>query len=164
MRTITFFALFFLFFFSLELNAQSKVEKNTLIEKEHPEVKAEIQNLVHELYQAIKEKDLEKMKSFHVYSDKFSAFYGGRKRKNSEEAQEYERKMAESFSEAEFDIEDVQVNVFDNVAVATFYVFSDVVVNGEKRQGQGQITLVYVNIDGEWKITHEHVSSLTEGR
>ena len=129
--------------------------------EENLQAEAEIEKLVHELYESIRNKDLEKQKSFHYYSDKFSAFYGGQKRKDAEGAQEYEKNLLNNLpADVEFNFEDMQVNVYDKVAVASFHIYVTSSINGEKRQSQAQITLVYLNLNGKWLITHEHVSPL----
>lgn len=160
------FPLLFLFLLSPFLQAQNTGHSlPPALQNEQPEVQAEIEKLVHELYESIKNKDLEKQKSFHLYSDKFTAFYGGQKRKNAEGAMEYEKNLLNAVSDdITFDIQDMQVNVFDDVAVATFHIYVTSTVKGEKKQSQAQISLVYLNVNGEWKITHEHVSALTESR
>lgn len=143
------------------LHAQQN--RNEILQ-ENPEAEAEIENLVHDLYESLRLKDLEKQKSFHLYSDKFTAFYGGQKRKDAEGAQEYEENLLQRLPEdVQFDIEDMMVNVFENVAVATFHIYVSYTAQEEKQQSRAQLTLVYINVDGEWKITHEHVSALTEG-
>lgn len=104
-------------------------------------------------------------KSFHLYSGKSTAFYGGKKRKDAEGAKEYEENLLNSIADdVKFDIEDMQVNVFGDVAVVTFHIYVSSTVKGEKKQSQAQISLVYINADGELKITREHVSALTESR
>ena len=135
------------------------------VQQENPETEAEIKELVHELFESLRLKDLEKQKSFHLYSEDFTAFYGGQKRKDALGAQEYEENLLHSLSEdVQFDIEDLEVNVFENTAVASFHIYVNSTVAGEKKQSQARITLVYVKVNGDWKIIHEHVSPLTVAR
>jgi len=146
-------------------NPENKMISDSVLQQEYPEVKAEIEGLVHQLYESIRKGEVEKQKSFHTYSDKFTAFYGGRLRKDAAGAQEYEENLVNHFTKVEdvnFDIRDMQVNVFDKVAVASFHIYVSSGVDQEKRQSQAQVSLVYLNLNGAWKITHEHVSPLTE--
>lgn len=160
------FVVCFLFLSTCNLaQAQNEGKIDPVLQQEYPEDKAEIEKLVHDLYAAIKSRDFEKSKTFHAYSDKFTAFYSGKKRKDAEGAIEFEKNLHNNIPEGiQFDIEDLQVNVFHDVAVATFHIYVSSEVDGEKKQSQAQITLVYIQLDGNWKITHEHVSALTEKR
>lgn len=163
--TISLATALLLLFFCTSLQAQNDENINSAFQQEYPKDKAEIKRLVHNLYEAIKARDFKKSKTFHAYTDKFTAFYSGKKRKDAEGAIEFEKNLHNNIPEGiQFDIEDLQVNVYDNVAVATFHIYVTSEVNAEKKQSQAQITLVYLKIDGNWKITHEHVSPLTEKR
>lgn len=147
------------------VQAQNSEKKAPLLHQEYSEDKGKIETLVHELYESIKNRNFEKSKTFHAYSDKFTAFYSGKKRKNAEGAIEFERDLHNNIPDGIlFDIEDLQVNVFDDAAVASFHIYVTSGTNGEKKQSQAQVTLVYPKINGNWKITHEHVSSLTDKR
>jgi|SRR5579859_3932737 len=58
-------------------------------------------------------------------------------------------------------IEQVQWLVDDEQAAVCIYLFHwQGKVGGELRQGTGRGTNVLQKIDGEWKVTHEHLSSL----
>lgn len=167
MKTKTYLIAFFAFFMPYAIYAQTAGETNhdaTAVE-ENPEVKRKIENLVHELYESIKNKDLERQKEFHLYSDDFTAFYGGQLRKDAEGAQEYEENLVRNIPEnIDFDIQDLRVSVYENVAVASFHIYVTSNVEGVKKQSQAGLSLVYLNVDGAWKIVHEHVSPLTEAR
>lgn len=156
----------FLFLFvHTEAEAQTLEKAGSLPEQEYRQEQAEIKALVYELYESIRDKDFERSKTFHAYGDKFTAFYSGKKRKDAGGAIEFERNLHESIPEGvRFDIEDLEVNVFGGTAVATFHIYVESVVNGEEKHSQAQVSLVYVRTEGKWKITHEHVSSLTEAR
>lgn len=145
--------------------AQTSEEPDALFKNDYAEDKAEIRNLVYQLYESIKEKDFERSKTFHVYGDKFTAFYSGNKRVDAEGAIEFELNLHERIPEGvQFDIEDLEVNVFDKTAVASFHIYVTSMANGEEKLSQAQVTLVYVKTNGQWKITHEHVSSLAQAR
>lgn len=146
-------------------NAQTSEKSNPLPEREYSEDEAEIKNLIYKLYESIKEKDFERSKTFHAYDKQFTAFYSGKKRVDAEGAIEFERNLHERIPEGvQFDIEDLEVNLLDKTAVASFHIYVKSIVEGEEKHSQAQVTLVYVKIDGQWKITHEHVSPLTQDR
>lgn len=117
------------------------------------------------LYESIKEKDFEKSQTFHAYDKHFKAFYSGKKRVDAEEAIEFKRNLHERIPEGvQFDIEDLEVNVFDKTAVASFHIYVKSILDGEEKHSQTEVTLVFVKTDGECKITHEHIYPLIQDR
>ena len=97
---------FLLLFFGTPLQAQNEENPGSAFQQEYPEDKAQIKRLVHELYEAIKARDFEKSKTFHAYTDKFTAFYSGKKRKDAEGAIEFEKNLHNNIPEGiQFDIE-----------------------------------------------------------
>lgn len=140
------------------------VEQNTdLITDPFQESQAEIQTVLDEIFKAIQDNDADKLISYHIYSPKFTEFRDSERRFNSEENELYERGLVEAVSGFDYNLGDLKINVFGDVAVVTFHAdfrphFGDDVV-----QIWGSTTLVFVKVDGAWKITHEHHSPLNVG-
>lgn len=63
-----------------------------------------------------------------------------------------------SIKEAKLLIEDLKVDIFDKVGVATFYNNYSFIKNHQKIKEKGQVTLVLVRTEEGWKIVHEHSS------
>jgi len=53
-------------------------------------------------------------------------------------------------------VQDLKVDVFGNVAIATYYPKVTFVKEGETRNVSGRQTLVFLKTDEGWKIVHEH--------
>lgn len=51
---------------------------------------------------------------------------------------------------------DVKIDVFGDLAIATYYPHFSFVKDGQKIEGMGRQTLVFLKTDQGWKIIHEH--------
>ncbi|MDZ7692774.1 MAG: nuclear transport factor 2 family protein [Balneolaceae bacterium] len=58
---------------------------------------------------------------------------------------------------------DLKIDVFGDVAVVTFHADFRPTIGDEIVQIWESTTLVFVKVDGAWKITHEHHSPLNVG-
>ena len=134
-----------------------------LINEDFPEAKQKVRETFGEIAQSIKDKDLDKLISFHAYGPKFTEFKNGEPRNGSQANEAHERSVFGSVSEVvKFDANDLQIAVYGDVANVTFHSdfhlkFGDdlVVVND-------QITLLFVRTQNGWKMVHEHHSPLKE--
>ncbi|MGB5229044.1 MAG: nuclear transport factor 2 family protein [Eudoraea sp.] len=134
-----------------------------LINNTFPEYQAEIQETLDDLFQSIQDKDADKLISFHVYGPKFTEFINGGLRVGSAENEAAERGLVDAISGFEYDLNDLKIDVYGEVAKVTFHADFRPVIGGETYQNNAQITLLFVRIDGLWKITHEHNSPLNIG-
>ena len=103
--------------------------------------------------------DLEALRATHLDSPKFSKFgprIAERQGVKSTNATETEHVL--SMSDASFDLADIKVNVFGDVAVTTFYNNYSFIKNNISLQGKGRVTLVFLDTEEGWKIVHEHSS------
>lgn len=134
-----------------------------LITNEFPKAKQEVMETFGAIAQSIKDKDVEKLISFHAYGPKFTEFKNGAHRNGSKDNEIHERNVFGSVSEVvKFNANDLQIAVYGDVANVTFHSdfhlkFGDdlVVVND-------QITLLFVKTNTGWKLVHEHHSPLTK--
>ena len=164
MKTInTFLIVPFLFLGFAQANAQNMEATNhhgDIITNDYPEAKAEIQEVLDGIFTSIQEKDADKLISYHVYGPKFTEFRDGEKRTGARGNEAYERGLVDAISGFDYELEDLLINVFGEVAVVTFHANFRPVVNEETMQMLGQVTLVLVDTPDSWKITHEHFSPL----
>ena len=65
-------------------------------------------------------------------------------------------------SDANFELEDIKVDAFGDVAVTTFYNSYSFIKNEKKAQGNGRVTLVLLKTEEGWKIIHEHSASFNQ--
>jgi ketosteroid isomerase-like protein len=54
-------------------------------------------------------------------------------------------------------VRDLKIDVFDDIAVATYYPYVTYVLNGEEKKGSGRQTFVFLNTKDGWKLVHELV-------
>lgn len=159
--SLTLASIILLGFLSTSCNAQMDKAPVDLINDEFPQAKQEVMETFGAIAQSIKDKDVDKLISFHAYSPKFTEFKNGGSRNGSEANEAHERNVFGSVSEVvKFDAKDLQIAVYGDVANLTFHSdfhlkFGDdlVVVND-------QITLLFVKTTEGWKMVHEHHSPL----
>jgi ketosteroid isomerase-like protein len=119
---------------------------------------AEIKAVLDGIFESIKNLDADKLISYHVYSPKFTEFRNADPRFGSEGNEQYERGFVAAIEGFDSNLGDLKIDVFGQVAVVTFEADFRPVMNGETGQIWANVTLVFVKVDGEWKITHEHFS------
>ena len=124
---------------------------------------AEIQSVLDGIFKAIQDGDADKLISYHKYGPKFTEFRDSEYRFNSQENEDYERGFVGAISGFEYELDDLKINVFGDVAVVTFHADFRPTIGTDVVQIWGSTTLVFVKVDSEWKITHEHHSPLNVG-
>ncbi|WP_299123692.1 nuclear transport factor 2 family protein [uncultured Winogradskyella sp.] len=132
-----------------------------IITYEFPEAQQEIIETFGEIVQSLKDRDLDKLISFHGYGPKFTEFKDGEPRNGGEVNESFEREVFGAVTEVvKFDAKDLQIAVYGDVANVTFHsdfhlkFGEDLVIINE------QITLLFVKTKKGWKIVHEHHSPL----
>lgn len=92
--------------------------------------------------------DLETLRTTHLYSPKFSKF-GPRtaERQDVKSTNETETEHVLSMSDASFELEDIKVDLFGDLAVTTFYNNYSFIKNNSRVQGKGRVTLVFLNTE-----------------
>ena len=67
--------------------------------------------------------------------------------------------MLEGF---DFKLADIKVDVFDKVAISTFTISYSAKVQGNPVADAAHGTLIFVNYEDKWRITHEHFSKFKQ--
>jgi ketosteroid isomerase-like protein len=134
-----------------------------LINDTFPEAQAEIQEVLDGTVQSLNDRDADKLISYHAYGPKFTEFKDGLPRGGSEANEKGERDLVAAISGWDSELNDLKINVFGEVAVVTYHADFRPIIGGETKQLNYQVTLVLVNTDLGWKITHEHFSPLITG-
>ncbi|MCA0153227.1 YybH family protein [Winogradskyella vincentii] len=148
-------------FLTSSCNAQMEKAKVDLINEEFPEAKQEVMETFGAIAQSIKDKDLDKLISFHAYSNKFTEFKNGEPRNGSEANEAHERGVFGSVSEVvKFDANDLKIAVYGNVANLTFHSDFHLKFGEDLVVVNDQITLLFVKTSDGWKMVHEHHSPL----
>lgn len=114
-----------------------------------------------DLMDAAARKDLDRVDAFHLYGPAFSKFSeNGLGRQDADTTREAERRGLTAARSFEVQIDDLKVDLFGPVAVATMILRYAVATEGLEAKGATRSTIVLVQVESEWKIVHEHHSSL----
>ncbi|MFK7811325.1 MAG: nuclear transport factor 2 family protein [Maribacter sp.] len=135
--------------------------KIDLVATEFPEAKQEVMETFGAIAQSIKDKDLDKLISFHAYGSKFTEFKNGEPRNGDAANEAHERNVFGSVTEVvKFDAQDLQIAVYGEVANLTFHSDFHLKFGEDLVVVNDQITLLFVNTANGWKMVHEHHSPL----
>lgn len=160
LKLLAFVTIFLIAACSNEGDPPEDIAKIDLINDSFPEYQKEIELTLEDLFRSIDEGDADKLISFHVYGPKFTEFKEGGLRVGSAENEAYERGLVGAISGFGYDLGDLKIDVFGEVAKVTFHATFSPVIDGVTYENKAQITLLFVRVEGKWKITHEHNSPL----
>ena len=138
--------------------------RNDLISEPFSEAQAAVRARLDEILDACRAKEFDRLASYHLSGPKFSKFddEGPQGRQDDKSGMQGEIDTFTALDAFDGRFDDLKVDVFGPVAIATSiarYTFS---MHGEHGSGQSRSTLVLVDDDGDWLIAHEHHSPLTE--
>jgi ketosteroid isomerase-like protein len=137
-----------------------KQTERDIIKDPFPEVQAEVTRVLDEIFKSGQSKDLDRLSAFHAYGPKFTDFKNGNPRADSEMNERNEREAFSAFSNFKYDLRDLKVNVFGDVAITTFHGYFEADMGDQHLSFQLKSTLVFAKAGGSWKIVHEHFSPL----
>lgn len=157
--------LFILVLLAAVLSCQKENRSNPITDTD-PEKQAAVKALLEEIFTVAKSKDMDSLDSYHLRGPKFSKFDDGEipGRQDYEMGKKTESEFFTGVNAFNFTLPDTKVDVFDDVAIATFIIEYNVVLNDTTVAGQSRGTLVFVDDSGRWKITHEHFSPVVGGQ
>lgn len=133
-----------------------------IIKEPYADVQSQITGMITDIFNAGKAKDFAKLDAFHLNSPKFTKFEDSPNRQNYEENKKVEEEAFKMLDEFDFKISDTQVDVFDKVAIATFSISFNGKIQGQPLTDTAHGTLVFVNYEDKWRITHEHFSRVNK--
>lgn len=126
------------------------------------DARQQVERCLRDIIDAAEAKDFARLDAYHLYGPQFTKFSGTTgTRLDAEAAREGEHKGLSALKALKMRIESLQVDVFGDVAIATFildYAFEAPTPG----RGRERSTLVFVKAGGTWKITHEHLSAAQE--
>jgi ketosteroid isomerase-like protein len=128
-----------------------------LIGDTFPDAQAELRLAVKSIVNDAMTANIEGLQAAHLVSDKFTKF-GPRsfERQDVASANASEAAFFSSISDLEYETRDLQVDVFEDVGIATYYPHVSFVQDGEEKRASGRQTLVFLKTGEGWKIVHEH--------
>ena len=118
-----------------------------------------------EIFHAAETKDLARLDSYHWYGPHFTKFAGTGPRLDAAAAREGEHKGLSALAGLKLRADDLQIDVFDDTAVATFTMLAMIGGTSSASPQSNPIakrergTLIFVKHEGSWKIVHEHFSA-----
>ncbi|MCH7770779.1 MAG: nuclear transport factor 2 family protein [Bacteroidetes bacterium] len=160
MKTRFSFALIMIFGF-LFTSCSKKVD---IVNDEFPQAKVEIKKVLDGIFKSFQDKDADKLISYHVYGPKFTEFRNDAPRFGSKENEEYERGFVGAISAFDYNLGDLKIDVFGDVAVVTFEADFRPTIKEQVHQIWANVNLVFVKYNGTWKITHEHFSQFEKNK
>jgi ketosteroid isomerase-like protein len=125
----------------------------------YPDEQAQVRSVLMEVFSAGESKDFALLDSYHWYGPKFTKFGSGTLgREDAEAARQGEHQGLSAISGLSMKADDVKIDLFGDVAIATFIMNSSFNAGSERVERKYRSTLVFVKREGNWKITHEHFS------
>ena len=123
----------------------------------------ELRTIIEQIWVDAVAGDLKALRDIHLNDPRFSKF-GPRisTRQDVTSTNESETEHFSMISDASFNLEDIKVDVFEDIAVTTFYNNYSFTKNNIRVQGKGRVTLVFLNTEEGWKIVHEHSSPFNQ--
>jgi ketosteroid isomerase-like protein len=122
---------------------------------------AQITKTVNDICDAVIKKDFDRLTAFHAYGPKFTKFEDDMlARQDAAVGKKAEQDAFAGVKAFDAKVKDLKVDVFGQVAVATFILVYTADTGKEKMAGQDRTTLVFAKDGGVWKIVHEHLSPL----
>jgi ketosteroid isomerase-like protein len=141
----------------LPISAALADPSRQLVTDSFPAAQAELRETVMSLADDIMSANMDGLQAAHLVSDKFTKF-GPRKfeRQDVSDANASEVAFFSSISNVNYRIDDLKIDVFGDIGIVTYYPHVTFVKENESKVVDGRQTLVFLKIDGGWKIVHEH--------
>lgn len=130
----------------------------------------DVEAAIRAFFEAGKNKDLNALAEFHAPRDQFTKFDENPPytRQSSEEAFVYEQAGFANISDYSYSIEELRIDLFSDVAIATFYLsYSGMFVNdyafeGSPVRANVRVTMVLGRTAKGWKMVHGHFSRIPD--
>ncbi|MGH9923319.1 MAG: YybH family protein [Nitrososphaerales archaeon] len=127
-----------------------------------------IKRTVYKAFEIGKSKDLQSIQSLHYNDKRFSKFGDTPPymRMDYNDACMHEELYFASVSDYDFKIEDLRVDIFGDIAIATFLIehtgmlVDDYSFTGRTMSVKSRATMVFQKKGSEWLIIHEHFSKI----
>jgi len=135
----------------------NKYDQDDLINNPYPAAQVQIREVINSIVKDAETKNIEGLKVAHLKSEKFSKF-GPRNfgRQDVESTNESEEAFFDSIVNYKQEIVDLKIDVFGEVAIATYYPHVSFMKDGQEKKGSGRQTFVFLKTNEGWKIVHEH--------
>ena len=133
------------------------------IQADYPDESSQIERRLKEVIVAAENKDFHRLDSYHLYGPKFTKFSGSSsQRLDAAAGRTGEHVGLGATKGLKMRTDDLKIDVFRNVGIATFILNYSFDSGGQVVQRKERSTLVFVKDAGAWKITHELLSPIKE--
>ena len=146
---------------ALALLGCSKTEtKVDAVNEMFPDEQEQVKNTLIHIIDLSKNQEVDSVESYHLYGPKFTKFDDGEiiGRQDAAMAEKSERELFTSVSDFSYTLDDLKADVFDDMAITTFIMNGAFTMGDYSGTFKSRGTIVFVKVDGKWKITHEHFS------
>ena len=134
--------------------------ETTTVTRTASDAQAQVRERLDEIWPTAAARDFERLESFHLYGPMFTEFKDGRPRGDAASCAAGERATFSRLEHPLVDMNDLAINVFGDVALATFNGHFTGQTAGNNVALDQQCTMVFVRVGDDWKIIHEHMSPL----
>ena len=156
----------FIFIMIFGFLTTTSIAQRNLVNAQFPKAEQEVMATFGAIAQSIKDKDIEKLISFHAYGPKFTEFKNGEPRNGSDANEMHERSVFGAvYDVVKFDAKDLKIAVYGHVANLTFHSDFHLQFSEDTEDFvivRDQITLLFVETNDGWKMVHEHHAPLSE--
>jgi ketosteroid isomerase-like protein len=146
---------------SLGVLVGCQAKKEDIVNLPYLQEQKQIEQAVHDIFDAAKRKDFDQLEAFHLIGPKFTKFddWEPMSRQDALTAMKSERDRFSQLTDFRMDIKDLKADVFGDIAIATFVATYTGKMGDTPIAAMDRCTLVFVRVGKLWKITHEHFSS-----
>ena len=137
--------------------AVEKQEANDVIADPFIDHQSEIRGVVLQIKKDIESSNIQGLQAIHLVSEKFTKF-GPRnfERQDVVSTNESEAAFFSSITNAKYEVNDLKIDVFGDIGIATYYPEVSFVRDGDDVEVSGRQTLVFLKTQSGWKLVHEH--------
>ena len=134
-----------------------KSGQEEIINNPYLSAQAEIREVIHTIVKDAEEANIEGLKAAHLESAKFTKF-GPRNfnRQDVKGTNKTEEAFFTSISNYKQDVRELKIDVFDDMAIASYYPHVSFIQDGEEKTVRGRQTFVFLKTESGWKLVHEH--------
>jgi len=131
------------------------------VQADLPDARAKIERRLLEVFAAAESKDFDRLECYHLYGPKFTRFSGSSAaRQDAATTRRIEHDGLAWLQGLKMRADTLKVDVFGDVGIATFILNYSFEAGGATVAKKERTTVVFVKVDGDWKITHEHLSPI----
>lgn len=141
----------------MQLAGCASTHRHDIAHYPYLEAQVELREALNAIINDAKTVNVAGLRNSHLKSDKFTKF-GPRsfERQDVEQCNASEAAFFTSIQGFEEEVKDLKIDVFDDVAIMTFYPHVSFKKDGKVIHSSGRQTFVFLKTGDGWKLIHEH--------